>query len=514
MLRDLQKEKLNKLLSPPQNSFWQILILDSHTKDIISPLLSLNELQKLGITSYFLINNIRQKIEGIPAVYFIEPTEENINFIKQDVIKGLYHGYNLRFTTQISRNLLEDIAFTLSQKKLALHIQSVFDGHIDFIALQNHLFITNQKNSFVEEKNVTGNIFSMFHIFNQIPFLLSKNNTEISKTLNILAKKFKNCKLIDKKHKRPLFVFLDRKFDVFSPLEHVWSYNALIKDLLDFDLNKVLIENKAYILDPNDPFFIQNQSEYFPVVAERIEKEVLEHKKEMALRNIDDRTSKKQTEEILQKLPELQRKNDSMQAHMAICLELVRLIKERSIDDFYRLEKSKYKNSEIIEISEKENINDTLRLCASLKDKDVADAIIAKRKINDDIIKFIRSFSDKTEHEVKALYSQVVSNLLGGIKKLLPVNVESPIFTEVENILNNIKSADFDGLCFVDPNGSDIVYENEISSIVVFVNGGGTYNEYNSLMHLSKKINLPIYFGCTEMLNAEEFMRQINEINK
>lgn len=44
---------------------------------------------------------------------------------------------------------------------------------------------------------------------------------------------------------RPLLMILDRNVDMATPLHHTWTYQALAHDLLDFALNRVIIEESG-----------------------------------------------------------------------------------------------------------------------------------------------------------------------------------------------------------------------------------------------------------------------------
>lgn len=485
MLREIQIERIQKMLSRP-DTYFKILILDDTTKSMISPLLKLNDLRSLGITTYFNINTKRQKITDIPVVYFISATPENISIIIDDIEKDLYHSYYLNFTTQVKRSELERLAFSASNVKRGNYVQSVYDQHVDFVALQSNLFTIQNISS----------LFSVFYSYQCCPFI-------VSRTVNCesLKKKFST---LERKSQKPLLIVLDRSFDYTTPMEHVWTYNALINDLLDFSNNKVTFDAKSYEIDPNDVFWRENQNEYFPIVAERIEKEVTEHKKQMAMRNIDDRTDKKKIEEILLKTPELAMKNESLQTHMTVCLKIVEIINKRKLDDFYRLGKSKAKNNEILEMASVGTDNDILRLAVAV-DENIGYQLLESRNIRSDLIGKIKV------KDVQNTMTQRVGRFLGNIKKLLPVTIECPIFYEVENIFNSIKAGNCEDLHIVDVEDRDIIYEKEIESIFVIVLGGALYDEYNSLMRLGQKLQIPIYLGSTEMINAEKFIGRINK---
>jgi hypothetical protein len=125
------------------------------------------------------------------------------------------------------------------------------------------------------------------------------------------------------------------------------------------------------------------------------------------------------------------------------------------------------------------------------------------------ILKFVSQYRISDEKVGDTLYSQVVSNILGNVKRLLPVNLEYPISQLVEGIYGSIKSQNMDGFWVRDPLGNGFIYEKEISKIVVFCLGGGTYTELKSLKSLKAKINIPIIYGSTEMINSSKFLQQI-----
>jgi hypothetical protein len=51
----------------------------------------------------------------VPAVYFCQPTDENLRRIGQDLENGIYGSYHFNFISPISRQKLEDLATTAIQ---------------------------------------------------------------------------------------------------------------------------------------------------------------------------------------------------------------------------------------------------------------------------------------------------------------------------------------------------------------------------------------------------------------
>ena len=93
---------------------------------------------------------------------------------------------------------------------------------------------------------------------------------------------------------RPLLILLDRNFDLTTPLQHTWTYQALLHDLLDLELNRVEIEkkpnanaattsaaakeSKTYDLLTTDRIWKQQKGSAFPVVVESIQEELEKYK--------------------------------------------------------------------------------------------------------------------------------------------------------------------------------------------------------------------------------------------
>ena len=70
---------LNKRSSEESSSPYKILVLDSFTKLIIAPLVSVQDLrQKGGVTLHLAIDAAREPIPDVPAVYFVSASSENI----------------------------------------------------------------------------------------------------------------------------------------------------------------------------------------------------------------------------------------------------------------------------------------------------------------------------------------------------------------------------------------------------------------------------------------------------
>ena len=64
----------------------------------------------------------------VPAIYFCQPTEENLVRIGQDFADGLYSSYFLNFISPISRQKMEDLALAALQAGCQASIKKVIVG--------------------------------------------------------------------------------------------------------------------------------------------------------------------------------------------------------------------------------------------------------------------------------------------------------------------------------------------------------------------------------------------------
>ena len=52
---------------------WKVLLLDAHTRAVISPLLTVRELRAMGVTLHLSLEAPRDPIPDVSAVYFVRP---------------------------------------------------------------------------------------------------------------------------------------------------------------------------------------------------------------------------------------------------------------------------------------------------------------------------------------------------------------------------------------------------------------------------------------------------------
>ncbi|KAH9518701.1 Sec1 domain containing protein 1 [Bulinus truncatus] len=272
----------------------------------------------------------RDPIPDVPAIYFVMPTEDNIQRLCRDFQNQLYESYYLNFISAISRQKLEDIAQAALQANAVQQVSKVFDQYLNFISLENELFTLRHQDrdsiSYyainkgdvkdteidVIMDSIVDSLFSVFVTMGVVPIIRCPRGNAAEMVAEKLDKKLRE-NLRDTRNslftsdgvpgqfsfQRPLLVILDRNLDMATMLHHTWTYQALAHDVLDLKLNRIEIEEivdeglhassparkprtkkKVYDLSPRDKLWVSQKGHPFPEVAEAVQEELNAYRQE------------------------------------------------------------------------------------------------------------------------------------------------------------------------------------------------------------------------------------------
>ena len=153
-IRNSQKEQLKCMLQlqceskTNETSFgdsdenpWKVLVYDKVCQAILAPLFSVQELQSYGITLYLLVDNKRQRVPLVPALYFVTPTRSNLDLIAQDMSQGLYDRFYLNFSMGLDRKNLEYLANKLIDSNSYHRLAKVTLKHFIYNIINKYLSI-------------------------------------------------------------------------------------------------------------------------------------------------------------------------------------------------------------------------------------------------------------------------------------------------------------------------------------------------------------------------------------
>uniref|UniRef100_A0A8C9WTC3 Sec1 family domain containing 1 n=1 Tax=Scleropages formosus TaxID=113540 RepID=A0A8C9WTC3_SCLFO len=534
-----------------------------------------------------LLHSDRDPIPDVPAIYFVMPTEENVDRICQDLRNQLYESYYLNFISAISRSKLEDVASAALAANAVNQVTKVFDQYLNFITLEDDMFVLcNQNTELISYHainrpdimdtdmeaimdTIVDSLFCFFVTLGAVPIIRCPRGNAAEMVAMKLDKKLRE-NLRDARNslftgdtvgagqfsfQRPLFVLVDRNLDLATPLHHTWTYQALIHDVLDFHLNRVTIEEsvgpetgarpkkknkKNYDLTAADKFWQKHKGSPFPEVAESVQQELdtyraqedevkrlksimgLEGEDEGAISMLSDNTAKLTS--AVSSLPELLEKKRLIDLHTNVATAVLDHIKTRKLDVYFEYEeklmsKSTLDKSLLDMISDPDagTPEDKMRLfliyyITSQQPPSELDLEQYKKALMDagcDLspLNYIKQWNTC----VKCLFN-VLFFSCGSLFSMVMNTGSHFVMEGVKNLV--LKQHETDDYRYFDPK----MLRGRSSTRPLSIVGGQNSLSYkrNRLLffELQAKQGKRVLYGCSELFNAAQFMKQLSQLGK
>ncbi|KAI6192453.1 Suppressor of ypt1 [Aphelenchoides fujianensis] len=537
---------------------WKLLILDRYGQDIISPLIPVKQLRELGVTLHLLINAKRETLPDVPAVYFVEPTEENVRAICDDLRRAMYDSFYINMIQPIQRPQLEELASSSVYGNSTQLVQKLTDQYLNFIALEEGLFALrrysldsrfsfyaiNDPSVEMEQMEaivdaIADGLFAVCVTLGVVPIIKSPKGNAAEQVAIKLDQKLRD-NLRDARNNlfvqeniragqwsvhRPVLVIADRSLDMTTMLHHTWTYQAMIHDVLDMELNRIRMvdeENrkKEYDISATDRLWNNFKGSPFPMVAEAIqegldavkknEEEIKKLKHTMGIENADDEAAVMMLDETTLKL-------QTAMGSLPELLEQKRLISQHTNAD----------KRELFKLLEERNI-DASALKFAERFRSVTNVGRQVEMHQGAGTKTLGMFSKLLNHSSKFV--------MEGVKNLVPKKHNLPVTKMVDQLIDtrqtvtNVLSSGISGSTF-DPNdyhyfdpklmhapSKDSLQTRQgqlAQDVIVFVVGGGNYVEYQNVVDYAKLKGIQrVTYGSTEIVNPQQFAEQLTRLGQ
>jgi hypothetical protein len=356
---------------------WKVLVLDFKSTAIISSVLRLNDLLKSGITMHTLIQSSRSPLPDVPAIYFVEPTQENITRIAQDIKDDKYSSFYINFTSTLSRDLLEELAGSVATTGKSQNVLQVYDQYLNYVVTEPSLFsleVTQVYSKFNDAKtteeeinsiadNITDGLYNAIITLGQIPIIRSQSGGPSELVAEKLDQKLRDYWISTKSlngsgadySQRLVLILLDRNVDLAAMFAHSWIYQCLVADVFKLNRNTITIQTeengqkveKKYDLDPKDFFWTQNAQLPFPDAVDNADNELKNYKErateltrgQQNYNNLDGKRDDT-LQQTVNQLPELTARKAVIDMHMNVLLLLLNELKAKGLDSFFEIEQS------------------------------------------------------------------------------------------------------------------------------------------------------------------------------
>ena len=109
---------------------FKVLVYDNKVQNLIAPIFKVGNLRDCNVVLHCNINSKREQCPGLPAIYLLEPTDENFKLIANDLSQSLYDFVFINFVQETNAQQLDRLAVEVSKANCAHKICRVAYDHL------------------------------------------------------------------------------------------------------------------------------------------------------------------------------------------------------------------------------------------------------------------------------------------------------------------------------------------------------------------------------------------------
>ncbi|XP_024398649.1 SNARE-interacting protein KEULE isoform X6 [Physcomitrium patens] len=339
----LLKDMLHTVRTTKQSTVWKVLVMDEITVKVMSSSCKMTEITEEGISLVENIGKSRQPLPALDAVYFIQPSQNNVESLIGDM-SGKAPRYKrafVFFSSPVPRNLLNTIK---SEASVLARVAVLREVNVEFLTIDTQGFTTDHDKAL---EHLFGD-----HGADSRDYELCVESMAIR--LSTVFASLKEFPHVRYRAPNPHAGGSDSKV---APIMHEWTYDAMCNDLLDIDGSKYTYEvttssgkkeRKEVLLADNDPIWMEIRDLHIADASLQLTEKMQEFGKkneaaQLRLNNKEGQEiSTKEMQKLVQALPQFQDQIDKLSLHIhkraQIATTINDQIKKDGLNDIGKLE--------------------------------------------------------------------------------------------------------------------------------------------------------------------------------
>ncbi|TKW03270.1 hypothetical protein SEVIR_7G013800v4 [Setaria viridis] len=322
------------------NSTWKVLIMDKLTVKIMSFSCKMADITEERVSLVEDLYKQRQPLPSMDAIYFMQPTKENIRIFMSDMSgkNPLYKKAYVFFSSPIQGDLLAHIK---KESTVLTRISALSEMNLEYFAIDSQEF---PRVHYRVARTIDASTLTTLR--DLVPTKLAAS------VWNCLARYKSTIPEFPQTETCELLI-VDRSIDQIAPIIHEWTYDAMCHDLLCMDGNKYVQEvpskndsaneQKEVLLEDHDPVWLELRHAHIADVNERLHEKMTKFiSKNEAAQLQQTRSgvelSTKQLQKMVQALPQYSDEIDKLTLHVEVAGKLNNIIKEQHLKDVGQLE--------------------------------------------------------------------------------------------------------------------------------------------------------------------------------
>ena len=433
---------------------FKVLLFDDKVFSILSPLLKIYYLRQYNISLTLNIKDAREKMPDIMAIYIISLTEENLNYLYEDIKNQYFDNFCINIISHDNQDNQSNNLLTNFYQKISILenndcIYKISIIPIDLCLYHPKIFSLNIKRPYlllnspnisddVYQKylsQISNGLFSCLYLMKTYPvvkyykgFFGDDIIKKIQNNFNYLFKTSQDTKdefKLKKNAKRTLLLLLDRDIDLPIMLHHAVSFGAMINDCYGISVdgssnNDPKKEISKFVIDPvNDYVWNNKLHEIFVDVGNYVYEEFKKYYKDMEFldkvnkpKDMDQlENESKQLAKSIETLRDKKIIGNILSQESKIYEQLNNIQKNKKLDDIFQMECNLLKKREKISGNIK---NDLIKLLNNYNGNDDTKEDIYRLCL----LYYLCNSKNLTNEDIKRLEPYIINqNAINYIKK-------------------------------------------------------------------------------------------------